>query len=91
MDLVQNQIDEAEPFAFGAPGVRRAPVSPARNIERFEPVSVRRLRFSITRTTDAEPCIDELEVFSTTGENVALARLVVHLFTERQSLAVRLE
>src|SRR5690606_32342038 len=32
------------------------------------------LRFTITATSDAEPCIDELEVFTTDQRNVALAR-----------------
>lgn len=45
------------------------------NVERFLPVTARYVRFSIHETTDAEPCLDELEVFSA-GEdsrNVALA------------------
>jgi mono/diheme cytochrome c family protein len=41
----------------------RAPVNPRRNVERFEPVPAKRLRFTVNKTTDAEPCIDELEVY----------------------------
>lgn len=55
----------------------RAAVHPRRNVERFAPVSARRLRFNILATTGAEPCLDELEVF-TAGlgtTNVALASL----------------
>jgi hypothetical protein len=51
----------------------RTAVNPRRNEERFEPVQAKRLRFTILRTTDAEPCLDELEVYSTDGTNVALA------------------
>jgi len=53
----------------------RAQVNARLNIERFAPVAARRLRFTIMKTIDAEPCIDELEVFSATApsRNVALA------------------
>jgi len=50
----------------------RAPVSARRNVDRFAPIPARFLLFTITRTTDAEPCIDELEVYDTAGTNVAL-------------------
>jgi hypothetical protein len=46
------------------------------NEERFEPIDVRFVRFTITATSNAiEPCIDELEIFTTGAEprNVALA------------------
>ncbi len=53
----------------------RASVSPRRNVEHFAATKARRLRFTVTRTTDAEPCIDELEVFSADPmpRNIALA------------------
>lgn len=53
----------------------RASVNPRQNMERFAPVSARYLRFSVNRTTDAEPCIDELEVYTAESKprNVALA------------------
>jgi mono/diheme cytochrome c family protein len=53
----------------------RAPVNARKNTERFPKVAARWLRFTANKTTDAEPCIDELEVY-TAGEksrNVALA------------------
>jgi hypothetical protein len=55
----------------------RAAVNPRRNVEHFPPVTAKRLRFTIVRTTDAEPCIDELEVYSAESEprNIALASL----------------
>jgi hypothetical protein len=43
------------------------------NIERFAPVNVRRVRFTIHNTNKYEPCIDELEVFDGAGKNIALA------------------
>jgi len=46
---------------------RRA-VRASRNVERFAPVEAKYVRFTILATTGAEPCIDELEIFSA-GEN----------------------
>jgi len=53
----------------------RPAVNARRNIERFQPVRAKRLRFTVTRTSDVEPCIDELEVFTAEPEprNIALA------------------
>ena len=53
----------------------RAPVRARQNTERFAPVLARRLRFTILQTTDAEPCIDELEVYpaGSPSTNIALA------------------
>jgi hypothetical protein len=69
-------IVEAEPLAQPAgPAGRRQPVSPLQNVERFAPVRARFIRFVVLATNSAEPCIDELEVY-TSGEkprNVALA------------------
>lgn len=55
----------------------RAPVNARQNTERFAPVLAKRLRFSVNQTTDAEPCIDELEVYTAAapGTNIALASL----------------
>lgn len=53
----------------------RLPVSPLLNTESFAPILARYLRFTIRKTNGVEPCIDELEVWSS-GEkstNVALA------------------
>ncbi|MCL4786227.1 MAG: DUF1553 domain-containing protein [Verrucomicrobia bacterium] len=54
---------------------RRAPVNARQNSERFTPVAAKRLRFTIAQTTGAEPCIDELEVYTaeTPARNIALA------------------
>lgn len=52
---------------------RRPAVTATVNTDRFAPVKTRRLRFTIKATNTLEPCIDELEVFDTKGNNVALA------------------
>ena len=74
---VARALDQFEPAAdVEAPyETQRAPVSRGRNVDRFDTIEARFVRFTITATTDIEPCIDELEVF-TSGEmpqNVALA------------------
>jgi hypothetical protein len=51
----------------------RGPVNPKINVEKFEAVRASAVRFTISQTTDAEPCIDELEVWNTDGVNIALA------------------
>jgi hypothetical protein len=53
----------------------RAPVNPRLNVERFPAVTARWLRFTISRTSDAEPCLDELEVYTAEAQprNIALA------------------
>ncbi len=53
-------------------GGTREPVTALQNEEHFNPVTVRRLRFTIEQSSGAEPCIDELQVFSN-DHNVALA------------------
>jgi mono/diheme cytochrome c family protein len=55
-------------------GAERPPVNARVNTDRFAPVKAKRVRFTIKATNNLEPCIDELEVFDTTGRNVALAR-----------------
>jgi hypothetical protein len=42
----------------------RLPVDAVRNVDRFEPVSAKFVRFMIQSTTDVEPCLDELEIFT---------------------------
>jgi hypothetical protein len=67
------QIESAEPLAKPGEKNRRAPVNARLNIERFAPITAKRLRFTITAGVQGEPCIDELEVLNETGENVALS------------------
>ena len=46
-------------------------VSPRENTDSFDPVMAKFVKFTIHSTTGGEPCIDELEVFSTDGTNLA--------------------
>jgi hypothetical protein len=52
------------------------PLRPAvtfqRNEESFSPSKAQFVRFTIKATSSAEPCIDELEIYDTSGKNVAL-------------------
>jgi mono/diheme cytochrome c family protein len=52
-------------------GTLRRAVTPRQNIDRFAPTPARFIRFTILETSGAEPCLDELEVFSSDGRNVA--------------------
>ncbi len=77
---VERQLARFEPLAHpgdatSASAVKRAPVNARQNTDRFAPTRARWIRFTILATTDAEPCLDELEVFSAepTPRNVALA------------------
>ncbi len=54
----------------GVGSLRRA-VTHRQNIDRFAPTPARFVRFTILGTSGAEPCLDELEVFSADGRNVA--------------------
>ena len=51
---------------------RRAMVGARRNIERIAPVVAKRVRFTATETNSgSEPCLDELELWTDAGRNVA--------------------
>ncbi len=52
-------------------GAQRPSINAKENTDRFAPRRASRLRFTINRTNNLEPCIDELEVFNTAGENIA--------------------
>ena len=71
-DLVVFQ--EAAPRVAANPSLR-LPATRGKNVERFAPVDAKFLRFTISETSQLEPCIDELEAFSAgdTPRNVALA------------------
>src|SRR6185369_6676377 len=74
LSQIETRLEEAEPIAspqMSEP--RRLAVNARRNVERISPVTARKLRFTISKTTGAEPCIDELEVFAPDGRNIALA------------------
>lgn len=59
-------------FVRGANSGLRPAVNAKHNVERFQTTPARYVRFSIERTNQSQPCIDELEIFSH-GKNVALS------------------
>lgn len=75
---LDSKLAELEPLAQVSrvdTNCLRAPVQARLNVERISPVPAKRLRFTVNKTSDAEPCLDELEVFAADGppRNVALA------------------
>ncbi len=54
----------------GVKSLRRA-VTAGKNIDSFAPQPARFIRFTVLATSGAEPCLDELEVFTAEGRNVA--------------------
>ena len=73
---LEAKLIDLEPLANpAATEPRRLPVTARFNVERFKPVTAKYVRFMVYETNSAEPCIDELEVYSaeTRPRNVALA------------------
>jgi hypothetical protein len=72
---IEHRLIELTPVARpGAKEPRRRVVNATRaNTDRVDPLRARRVRFTILATNSLEPCLDELEIFNTAGENVALA------------------
>ena len=65
----------SETAAPGSEKHLRPAVHPRLNVDRFAPIAARRLRMTVHKTNNLEPCIDELEVYSADQprRNVALA------------------
>ena len=58
----------------GALAVDLPEVNAKKNVDDFQPIDAKYIRFEIFRTNGAEPCIDELEVYSHQDQkNIALA------------------
>ncbi len=70
---IQEPNTNGDTPALAADPPRRQLVLPSVNIDCFAPVRAKRLRFTVLATNNLEPCIDELEVFNTAGENIAIA------------------
>jgi hypothetical protein len=76
LEKVEAELTAIEPLADpAAVRVRRGPVDPRRNVERFPPVTAKFVRVVVFATNNLEPCVDEFEVYSTgtDAKNVALA------------------
>ena len=81
-DLVCMQKVDPDPSQPGSGLPRlRSSVHRQMNVERFPPVRARFVKFVIQATTGGSPCIDELEVFTTSSstgsmpKNIALSNL----------------
>ena len=73
---LEAMLTEFEPLADPAAKIAtRDPVNAARNSERFAPQKAKYVRFAILAANSAEPCLDELEIFTAgpASKNVALA------------------
>jgi hypothetical protein len=71
---LEQRLDGLERFAQSGGPPKRLAVNSRRNVDRFQPVEARFVRFTVRATNNLEPCIDELEVFAAEGgRNVALA------------------
>jgi hypothetical protein len=73
---VSDALDALEPLAQpNGPNGRRRPVNARKNVERFEAIEAKTVRFTVLATNNLEPCLDELEVFAagSSARNVALA------------------
>jgi hypothetical protein len=70
-----DQSGPAIASANGAQPALRPAVNPRQNLDRFPPLRTRRVRFTILATSGAEPCLDELEIYTAgaSSTNVALA------------------
>ena len=85
IESVQQELDQMTSrlakFKESAPATAeitdRLPVlNPAMNCDEFAPTLAKWIRFKVTRTNQAEPCLDELEIYAKGDEtNLALASL----------------
>ena len=66
------KLDEMQSLVSHAP--LRPQINARSNSDRFAAVKTKKIRFTIHSTNNLEPCIDELEVFTREGQNVALAK-----------------
>ena len=68
-------LEEATQEVAAKQPALRLPVHSGRNVDRFEPIEAKFVRFNILSSSDAEPCLDELEAFAVgpNTKNVALA------------------
>jgi len=63
----------AQPSDGKTAGPRRPQVNARLNEEQFAPVTATAVKFTIDASSGGEPCLDELEVYDSTGQNIALA------------------
>jgi cytochrome c553 len=69
--VLRKELDLHGPIAFQR--IVRPGINAERNTDRIVPHRSKKLRFTILKTNNLEPCIDELEIINASGENVAIA------------------
>lgn len=67
---IESELTRFVPLANS--NVERPMINSRRNVDRFEPIETRAVRLTVLATNKYEPCIDEFEVFTPEGVNVAL-------------------
>ena len=72
-DVVIFEEQESTDDAGGLVAHLRGPVTAGANVDAFPPVPAKFVRFTVLGTSSAEPCIDELEVLTPSGRNLARA------------------
>lgn len=68
-----DQLSQKARTAVPSATQRRVPVNAQMNEEIFTALEAVAVRFTVEATNSSEPCLDELEVYDETGQNVALA------------------
>jgi hypothetical protein len=71
---IDAKLDALQPLARPASQNARPPVNPRRNVERFEPVRAKFVRFTVAAANQYEPCLDELEVYAAGADSRNVAR-----------------
>jgi hypothetical protein len=70
-DVVIFEEQESADDSGGLVAHLRGPVTAGANVDAFPPVQAKFVRFTVLGTNSAEPCIDELEVLTPSGRNLA--------------------
>ena len=73
LDVFRQKAAAAAASAGATERTLRPAVDALRNEEVLAPVEAVSIRFTITATSGGEPCLDELEIYDSTGRNTALA------------------
>lgn len=80
---IEQKLAQLVPLAKS--GQERGAVNSRLNVERFPETRAQRVRFVVLATNGLEPCLDELEVYTTAGVNVALASAGAQVATSGDS------
>ena len=76
LNQIESELAKLEPVSDpDSKTPRRQAVNARLNVDRFKPVKAKFLRFTVLATNSYEPCIDELEIYTSgdSPKNIALA------------------